>query len=225
MTTTPQSEALGAGPAPRLAPTLAITAIAGYLDAIGYVQLNHLFVSFMSGNSTHLGMALATENWRGAAVALGIIGAFCLGAFLGTLATDLAGPNALAALFGIEFGIILLACGLGLAAHEVAALVAVTIAMGLQNMGHQAVASADIGRGYITGALFGFASALAGMVRGKATLATATTYLASWTSFVAGVIAGSLAFAALGLVPAIALTAAPVGLLAVGFTVFRQVRR
>ena len=42
---------------------LLLTAIAGFLDAIGYAQLHHLFVSFMSGNSTHLGMSLALHDW------------------------------------------------------------------------------------------------------------------------------------------------------------------
>ncbi len=36
-----------------------MTAMAGFLDAVGYAQLGRLYVSFMSGNSTQLGIAIA----------------------------------------------------------------------------------------------------------------------------------------------------------------------
>lgn len=48
--------------APEVFATL-VTAIAGFVDAVGYVQLSHLYVSFMSGNSTHLGVSMAARAW------------------------------------------------------------------------------------------------------------------------------------------------------------------
>jgi hypothetical protein len=50
----------------------ALSALAGYVDGIGYLHLGGLFVSFMSGNSTRLGVSLAQENWWNAAAALGL---------------------------------------------------------------------------------------------------------------------------------------------------------
>ena len=35
----------------------ALSALAGYVDGIGYLHLGGLFVSFMSGNSTRMGVA------------------------------------------------------------------------------------------------------------------------------------------------------------------------
>ena len=39
-----------------------LAALAGYVDAIGFLKLGGLFVSFMSGNSTRLAVGLAVEH-------------------------------------------------------------------------------------------------------------------------------------------------------------------
>jgi uncharacterized membrane protein YoaK (UPF0700 family) len=52
-----------------LALACALSAMAGYVDGIGFLHLGGLFVSFMSGNSTRLGVSLAEGNWSNAAAA------------------------------------------------------------------------------------------------------------------------------------------------------------
>jgi uncharacterized membrane protein YoaK (UPF0700 family) len=47
----------------------ALSALAGYVDGIGFPHLGGLFVSFMSGNSTRMGVSLAEGHcgrpwWR-----------------------------------------------------------------------------------------------------------------------------------------------------------------
>src|SRR3954469_25182400 len=63
----------------------ALSALAGYVDGIGYLQLGGLFVSFMSGNSTRMGVAIAHGHWQTAAEALGLIVLFVTGAAAGSL--------------------------------------------------------------------------------------------------------------------------------------------
>src|SRR5215469_1888738 len=63
----------------------ALSALAGYVDGIGFIHLGGLFVSFMSGNSTRLGVSLAEANWLNAATALGLIALFVTGAAAGSL--------------------------------------------------------------------------------------------------------------------------------------------
>jgi uncharacterized membrane protein YoaK (UPF0700 family) len=58
----------------------ALSALAGYVDAIGFLHLGGLFVSFMSGNSTRMGVSLAEGHFQAAAEALGLIVLFVLGA-------------------------------------------------------------------------------------------------------------------------------------------------
>ena len=63
----------------------ALSALAGYVDGIGFLHLGGLFVSFMSGNSTRMGVSLAGGHWQNAAEALGLIAAFVIGAAAGSL--------------------------------------------------------------------------------------------------------------------------------------------
>src|SRR6202521_5637443 len=63
----------------------ALSALAGYVDAIGFLHLGGLFVSFMSGNSTRMGVSLAEGHWLSAIEALGLIALFVAGAAAGSL--------------------------------------------------------------------------------------------------------------------------------------------
>src|ERR1700709_1594618 len=63
----------------------ALSALAGYVDGIGFLHLGGLFVSFMSGNSTRMGVSLAQGHWWNAAEALGLVALFVAGAAGGSL--------------------------------------------------------------------------------------------------------------------------------------------
>ncbi len=42
-----------------------LSAVAGFVDAVGFIHLGGYFVSFMSGNSTRAGALLADGSWLG----------------------------------------------------------------------------------------------------------------------------------------------------------------
>lgn len=63
---------------------VALAALSGYVDALGFIYLGGFFVSFMSGNSTRLGVGLAMD-WHHALISAGLILAFVFGVMLGTL--------------------------------------------------------------------------------------------------------------------------------------------
>ena len=67
---------------------LGLTALAGLVDAIGYTQLSGLYLSFMSGNSTRLGVMIAHGEVPGVGACLAVIGCFVAGACVGTLLAD-----------------------------------------------------------------------------------------------------------------------------------------
>src|ERR1700722_14907906 len=68
-----------------LALACTLSAIAGYVDGIGFLHLGGLFVSFLRGNSTRLGLSLAQAHWSSAAEAIGLISLFVTGAACGSL--------------------------------------------------------------------------------------------------------------------------------------------
>jgi len=194
----------GAGAAPRsllrtsFSQATVMTVLAGFVDAVGYSAMGHLYVSFMSGNSTQLGMAiahrdLAVVGWAGA-----VIGAFVLGAFLGTLIYGVSGKTKMALVFGGELICLLLALGFDGVLAERLALLFVAIAMGMQNAVHEAVAGVATGKSFITGALFGVGDALAKACLGKARFVEAGVNAVSWVAFVSGVTIGALAVLSLG---------------------------
>ncbi|NHN87158.1 YoaK family protein [Acetobacter conturbans] len=63
----------------------ALGLIAGYVDAVGYVELHGIFSAAMTGNSTTFGVALAEGNWgRVGAVGM-VLGLFFGGALAASL--------------------------------------------------------------------------------------------------------------------------------------------
>ena len=175
------------------------TLIAGFVDAVGYAHLGGLFLSFMSGNSTRLGIALGEEQWTGALHAATVIASFVLGAFLGTLLSLVAGSWKLVLILFVEVALFALATSLVAMDAGFAALLPVSIAMGLQNSVHQVIGGADIGKSFVTGALFGMGQALAKCLTGTAKHTEWLAYAASWGSFVVGALIGALALGHFGL--------------------------
>ncbi len=69
-----------------LAPALA--AVAGYVDAVGYLSLN-VFTAHMSGNSARLGVYLSHHGWHDALVVVFAVAVFVASIAAGTLIMEL----------------------------------------------------------------------------------------------------------------------------------------
>ncbi|MBO1027553.1 DUF1275 domain-containing protein [Ochrobactrum sp. SD129] len=176
-----------------------LTFLAGFFDIVGYVELNHLYVSFMSGNSTHLGMALSSFSGSSVLKILPIIATFVLGVFAGTWIADCSGERVLSTVSTAETLVLIFACGFAIFGYGYLSLVWVALAMGMQNSLHQTVSGADVGRGFITGSLFNFGQSLARIRGDKAEALKALANLSVWICFVGGAFTGSLIYDHVGL--------------------------
>ena len=177
-----------------LALACALSALAGYVDSIGFLHLGGLFVSFMSGNSTRMGVAMAGGHWQTAADALGLIALFVVGAAAGSLIVLGHGAHRQAFVLLAE-ALLLAAAGLAYASGQPSlAVAAIVLAMGLENAVFQIHGGAGLGLTYVTGALVKVGQLLAKALTGGARWAW-TPNLMLWAALVAGSALGALAYA------------------------------
>jgi uncharacterized membrane protein YoaK (UPF0700 family) len=131
----------------------ALSGVAGYVDAIGFLKLGGFFVSFMSGNSTRLGVGLATGHWEAAVTALSLIALFVAGVVLGALAARWAGEERRSVVMALEALLLAGAAGLILGGFDKVGVAAMVLAMGAENAVFQRNGDVGVGLTYMTGAL------------------------------------------------------------------------
>jgi uncharacterized membrane protein YoaK (UPF0700 family) len=176
-----------------LALACALSAMAGYVDGIGFLHLGGLFVSFMSGNSTRLGVSLAQAHWSNAAEAIGLILLFVTGAACGSLIVLGRGANRQPWVLLVEALLLALAAlchAFGLSNVAVAAMV---LAMGLENAVFQIDGGGGLGLTYITGALVKVGQLVAAALTGGERWAWLPNLLL-WAALVTGAACGALAY-------------------------------
>jgi uncharacterized membrane protein YoaK (UPF0700 family) len=175
-----------------------LSAVAGYVDGVGFIHLGGLFVSFMSGNSTRLGVSLADGQWHRAAEALGLIGLFVAGSACGGLIVSGGGAERQPWVLLAE-GLLLAGAGIGHAfGIPQLAIAAIVLAMGLENAVFQVEGGGGLGLTYITGTLVKVGQLLAAALKGGPRWGWIPNLLL-WMSLVTGAVCGALAYAQAGL--------------------------
>lgn len=189
-----RSDALGLGLG------LFLVVLAGFVDAVGFLALSGLFVSFMSGNSTQFAAVLASGEIASALSALWLILAFVAGVAAGTAVVERApSPAAAVILYSVECAAIFAAAIAAADAVSVPRLLPLAFAMGLQNNLRQKVAGTQIGSTFVTGALVSTGQGLARHLLGRAGAEAWAPHAASWTALVVGAVVGGWTYLAAGL--------------------------
>jgi len=173
-----------------------LAALAGYVDAIGFLLLGGFFVSFMSGNSTRLAVGLA-ERTSAAALAALLIAAFVAGVVAGSSTGRLAGRRRAAAVMALVAVLLLAAAWLGLNGATRMAAFAMAMAMGAENAVFEKDGEVQIGLTYMTGTLVKLGQRLATALHGGPAWAW-LPYLVQWAGLICGAVLGALAYGALG---------------------------
>jgi uncharacterized membrane protein YoaK (UPF0700 family) len=175
-----------------------LSAVAGFVDAVGYLKLHGFFVSFMSGNSTQLAVRSAQRDWEPALRAGSLVGLFLLGVMAGSLVAHLAKGHRRRWVLAFVAALLLGAAVLATASCDEAAIIAVTLAMGAENAVFEREGEVHIGLTYMTGTLVKFAQRLTAALLGGDRLGW-LPYLVLWIGLVAGALAGASVYPLLGL--------------------------
>jgi uncharacterized membrane protein YoaK (UPF0700 family) len=174
-----------------------LAALAGFVDATGFLKLGGFFVSFMSGNTTRLAVGLA-EGTTSVAVAGGLIFTFVLGVIAGTFVGHFVGKQRAASILAFVSFLLTVSAGFGATGFSICAIVAMTLAMGAINAVFAHDGEVRIGLTYMTGTLVKFGQQLANAVLGGDPWAW-WPYFLLWFGLACGAVAGALLYPYLGL--------------------------
>jgi uncharacterized membrane protein YoaK (UPF0700 family) len=187
--------------------------LAGWVDAAGFLRLNGIFLSFMSGNTTQLGVAIAKGHGSTVLLITSVVGLFVLGVFGGEWAAAI-GSRPL--VLGAECGLLWIgAVANWFEPSSSLILVPLVLAMGIQNASVRRASGIAISLTYVTGTLVHLGRELFEASRGAIRWRSTLPYAAMWAGFLAGAVTGAFAWQH-GRVAALAAPAAIVSLLAVG---------
>lgn len=173
-----------------LALTVTLGLIAGYIDAIGFVETGGLFVSFMSGNSTQAGAELWAQGAASALMPIALVVAFVIGVAAGALSRGTVRTRRWRVVAGAAVAVAI--CGVtGLVRPDVFGRFALlAAAMGALNTLYLSEGRARIAITYATGTLVSLGVALADLIAGRSQTAWRRPLLL-WGSLAAGAVVGA----------------------------------
>lgn len=171
-------------------------ALAGYVDALGFLYLGGFFVSFMSGNSTRLAVGLST-HFSDAATAAGLIASFVIGVMLGSLCGRVVQHSRHSALMYLIAGMLVIAALFAIMGANWAAAAALAMAMGAENALFERDGEVQIGLTYMTGTLVKFGQRLLSALMGGDRFGW-LPYLMLWLGLVTGAVLGAASYQLVG---------------------------
>jgi len=205
----------------------ALASVAGMVNVVGFLGFEHQAVSHLTGTATMLGASIASGDVRATLHLAGVALAFVAGAAIsGMIVRD----SSLK--LGRRYGVVLaVESALLFAAiplfwrQSIAGGLCAAAACGLQNAMATSYSGAVVRTTHLSGMFtdlgIGLGHALRGVPSSKRRLALCALIV---TGFVAGAIAGALAFAAFRY-DALAIPAVATGLVGVGYVVYRHRNR
>ncbi|HOB14777.1 MAG TPA: DUF1275 family protein [Novosphingobium sp.] len=171
---------------------VAAAALAGYVDAIGFLSANSYFVSFMSGNTTRLGVDLITAP-HSAIIPAALILGFVLGVFGGAIVAARAGVQRKFVVLAL---VAVLLTGAAIVDTPAIQLALLVLAMGALNNTFQKDGEVSVGLTYMTGALVRMAQGLAARLMGTGG-AGWESWLLLWLGLALGAVSGAFALTSL----------------------------
>lgn len=170
---------------------VALAAMAGFVDAVGFLSADGYFVSFMSGNTTRLGVDLGTDVVRAVTPAL-LIAGFVAGVTGGALLSIRAGRYRKPAVLALVAALLLTGATARAAGLPAVMLATLVMAMGAINNTFQSDGEVAIGLTYMTGTLVKLGQGLAGWLAGRKDMGW-LSWAALWGGLLSGAVLGAMA--------------------------------
>ncbi|KQV03699.1 DUF1275 family protein [Microbacterium maritypicum] len=205
-----------------LALSLVLSGVAGYVDAIGFIDTGGFFVSFMSGNSTQAGVDILEQGLASSLLPLTLVVAFVLGVAAGAMI----GGNGRRRAWAVAASASAVALSAVLAAvvpTSPARFWMLAFAMGALNTLYLSDGRARVAITYATGTLVSLGLAVAALLTGRSGSAWRRPLLL-WGSLAGGAVVGAAAHR-LGSGPALLLAAVVLAAAGVGLAMRTRVRR
>jgi len=186
---------------------LLLTGCAGFIDAVGFIELGGFYTSFMSGNTTQLGTGHAQST--ALLLPLALIVMFFLGSVAGSLLALRDRRWGPVYVLSLVIGSIVVTLGLMLAGVPASrALLVLAAGAGAQNATLPFTGGARLGTTFVSGTLFAAGQDLAGAIGGTAPRWRWLQHLQVWAALLLGAICGATVYSWFGvnglLVPVLA---------------------
>ena len=176
-----------------IAIAVSLAVLAGFIDAVAWLALAGFFASFMSGNSTRLGIGLATGDWRSTVVAGALVLSFLSGVVVAALVSHWRSGRHKPAVMILVTGTITVAAVVAWAGAQMPALLLLAFAMGAENGVFNRDGEVTIGLTYMTGTLVRLGQRMAATFLRLPGDHSPIPYLLLWLGFVGGAVAGASA--------------------------------
>jgi len=179
---------------------MVLTGAAGFIDAVGFIELGGYFVSFMSGNTTQGGAALVEGAYPVFGLTIALVCLFFIGSVVGAalaFSSPRWGPAAVS--FAVFAGVgATMALVLSGVSTDMAMLVLAASA-GAQNAILPMRGTIRLGATFVTGTLYTAGQELALALQGKVPPWRWLQHLGIWFGLLGGAILGALAYRAIGI--------------------------
>ena len=181
---------------PVIALAAAFSAVAGYVDAIGYLLTGGFFVSFMSGNTTRLAIGVAAAT-SAAGFGAALIALFVGGVILGTLTGRWFPARRHSAILLLVTLLLAAAAASHALGRNWVVVMPMVLAMGAENTVFAEDGEVRIGLTYMTGTLVKVGKRIAAALLGGDRFGW-LPYFALWLGLLAGAVLGALLFERVG---------------------------
>lgn len=180
-------------PAPLAAAAVALAALAGFVDAVAWIELIGFFASFMSGNSTRVAIGIATGDTMAIRIGGGLILMFLSGVIAASvLSHRFVGRHKAPVMLLVTVALTTAACAAWWG-YAMAPLLLLAFAMGAENGVFNRDGEVTIGLTYMTGTLVRMGQQLAASLMRAPGDHAWGPYLTLWLGFVCGGVLGALA--------------------------------